>query len=383
MPKILLGVSSSFCANFLKGQVAFLVKNGFEVIIISGPGEEISMLAKRENARLFTLDFTKRISPFSDLVQLFRIMRIIRLEQPDIINAGNPKSGFLIMLASWITGNKNRLFTLHGLLSDTKHGLVRSLITATERISCGIAKKVIVVSPTLKTHAENRKILTPGKGHVIGNGSCNGIDLHSFSHNSTTADSAAQLKNGLGLTGNNIVIGFVGRLSKDKGIEILFDAFNELTKEYPTLRLVIAGPLVEENPFSKHLLSQLYHDENVMYTGKLYDVTPVYAILDILILPSLREGFPNVLIEAAAMEVAVVASDIPGCRDALNPGINGEFFEKGNPKALVTVLKKLIDNKELRQQYGQNGRKFVSENFINQKIWSGQLDLYKKMLRQD
>jgi len=381
MPKILLGVSSSFCANFLKGQVAFLVKNGFEVIIISGPGEEISMLAKRENARLFTLDFTKKISPFKDLFQLFRIVRIIRSEQPDIINAGNPKSGFLIMLASWIAGNKNRLFTLHGLLSDTKHGLVRRLITITEKISCRLAKNVIVVSPTLKTHAENRKILAPGKGLVIGNGSCNGIDLLSFSRNSTTTDSAVQLKNELGLKDDNIVIGFVGRLSRDKGIEILFDAFNVLIKEYPSLRLVIAGPLVEENPFSRHLLFQLYHDENVMYTGKLYDVTPVYGTLDIVVLPSLREGFPNVLIEAAAMEVAVVASDIPGCRDALNPGINGELFEKGNAKALVTVLKKLIDNRELRQQYAQNGRKFVSENFVNQKIWMGQLELYNKTLQ--
>ena len=118
-----------------------------------------------------------------------------------------------------------------------------------------------------------------------------------------------------------------------------------------------------------------------MYLGKLYDVAPVYGIIDMLVLPSFREGFPNVLIEAAAMEVPVVASDIPGCKDAVESGINGELFEKGNVAALTAVLKRLITNKTLRQQYGRNGRKFVSENFSNEEIWAGQLELYKNMLQ--
>ena len=380
MPKILLGVSSSFCANFLKGQVAFLVRHGFEVMIISGPGEEISMLAKKENARLFTINFTKRISPLADLFQLFRIIRLIRLERPDIVNAGNPKSGFLIMLACRITGCKNPVFTLHGLLSDTKKGLLRRLITATEKISCNIAHRVIAVSPTLKAHAEKRNILPPGKGMVMGKGSANGIDLLSFPGRNAVSARATQLKERLDIQEDNLVIGFLGRLSKDKGIDILFEVFNLLVKEYPSLRLVLAGPIIEENPFSRHLLHQLYHDEKVMYLGKLYDVTPVYGIIDMLVLPSFREGFPNVLIEAAAMEIPVVASDIPGCKDAVQAGINGELFEKGNVAALAAVLRKLITSKELRAQYGQNGRKFVSDNFSNEKIWAGQLELYKKML---
>jgi glycosyltransferase involved in cell wall biosynthesis len=383
MPKILLGVSSSFCANFLRGQVAFLGQHGYEVIIISGPGEEISMLAKKENARLATINFTKRISPFTDLFQLFRIIRLIRQERPDIINAGNPKSGFLIMLACRMAGCKHKIFTLHGLLSDTKKGLLRRLIAATEKISCTIANRVIVVSSTLKAHAEKRRILPFEKGTVLGKGSANGIDLHLFPGRNAVAGRSSQLKDRLDLKEDDMVIGFLGRLSKDKGIDILFDAFNLLVKEYPFLRLVLAGPIIEENPFSRHLLHQLYHDEKVMYLGKLYDVTPVYGIMDILVLPSLREGFPNVLIEAAAMEIPVVASDIPGCKDAVQTGINGELFEKGNVVALAAVLKKLIENNALRQQYARNGRKFVSDHFSSEKIWAGQLELYKKMLLAD
>lgn len=380
MPKILLGVSSSFCAHFLKGQVAFLVQHGFEVVIISGPGEEISMLAQKENARLYPIPFTKRITPFTDFFQLLRIIRLIRKEKPDIINAGNPKSGFLIMLACWITRHNKRIFTLHGLLSDTQKGIMRWLISGTEKISCAIAGKVIVVSPSLKTHAEKRKILPPGKGIVTGRGSANGIDLRLFSRNEALRVQSLQLQKQFGFEGNEIVIGYIGRLSGDKGIAILLDAFNTLRKKYPFLRWVLAGPVVEEDPLPVQLLHQLHHDEHIFYMGNLFDVTPVYDIIDIMVVPSLREGFGNVLIEAAAMEVPVVASDIPGCRDAVQPGINGELFEKANVPALVATLEKLITNRELRAQYGKNGRKFVQDNFTNEKIWSGLLELYQHLL---
>lgn len=380
MPKIVLGVSSSFCANFLKGQVAFLVKNGFEVIIISGPGEEISMLAKTENARLFTVNFTKKISPLTDLFQLIRIARFIKSEKPAIVNAGNPKSGFLIMLACWLVKSRNRVFTLHGLLSDTKHGWLRWLITSTEKISCNIAEKVIVVSPSLKAHAEKREILLKGKGIVIEKGSCNGIDLHIFSKDENTVAQSLKLKDKIGLVAGDISIGFVGRLSKDKGIEILFKAFNILVKEYSRVRLVVAGPLIEENPFSPDFMEQLYNDERIVYLGKMLEIQPVYGIIDILVLPSFREGFPNVLIESSAMGVPVVASDIPGCQDALQQNITGELFEKGNVQMLVAILKKLIGNKKLREQYGRNGQLFVRENFSDVKIWNGQLKLYSGML---
>lgn len=381
MPKILIGVSSSFCANFLKGQVAFLAGHGFEVIIVSGPGEEISMLAKKENARLFTVNFTKKITPVRDFFQLLYLIRLIRRERPEIVNAGNPKSGFLIMLACWFTTQPKKVFTLHGLLSDTKYGLLRWLISATEKLSCRIADKVIVVSPSLLEHAEKRKILPIGKGVVAGRGSANGIDLASFTRSEVITAKAAALRKQMGITGSEMILGFVGRLSKDKGIDILFAAFNALRKEYPFLRMVLAGPIVEENLFSKHLFKQLYHDEGIFYLGKLLDVTPVYEIVDILIVPSLREGFGNVLIEAAAMEVPVVASDIPGCRDAVQPGINGELFEKGNISALTDVLKKLLLNEPLRRQYGSNGRRFVNEHFSNETIWREQLHIYNTLHR--
>lgn len=379
MPKIVLGVSSSFCANFLKGQVDFLVKKGYKVIIISGPGEEISALAKKENATLIAIPFTKKISPLTDFVQLMQLIRIIKKEKPDIVNAGNPKSGFLIMLACFFAGCKNRIFTLHGLLSDTKTGFVRWMITLTEKVSCRVANTVIVVSPSLRQHAEQRNILPAGKGLVIEKGSCNGIDLAVFSRTTTVLDQAKQLKEKSGLNQHHVVIGFVGRLSRDKGIDILFNAFNKLVHKFPMLRMVLAGPVLEENQFSASAMQQLYHDNRIFYLGKITDVLPVYASVDILALSSLREGFGNVLIEAAAMEVPVVAPDIPGCRDAVAQHVNGELFKKGDADDLALKLEKLILDPELRHHYGKTGRQFVEENFSNYKIWNGQLKLYEAM----
>lgn len=376
MPKILIGVSSSFCASFLKGQVKFLVEHGFSVVIVSGPGEEISMLAKAEQAKLITIPFTKRITPFKDLVQLLQIVRILHKEKPDIINAGNPKSGFLIMLAAWLTGHKKRVFTLHGVLSDTKHGLARSVIGFTEKLSCSIAHKVIVVSPSLKEHAEKRRLLKAGKGIVIENGSCNGIDLELFEKNEKSVAAGKALRSQLNIGDDAIVVSFVGRVSKDKGIDGLIKSFDNLYTRYPFLKLIIAGPLHEEHGLGPIIVEQLKENKNIHYLGWVTDVVPVYAATDILVLPSLREGFGNVLIEAAAMQVPVIAPDIPGCRDAVSNGFNGFLFEKANIISLTDSIEYFIDHAAMREQYGMNGRMFVEENFSNIRVWKGLLHFY-------
>jgi glycosyltransferase involved in cell wall biosynthesis len=380
MPKIVIGISSSFCAGFIRGQVGFLVEKGWDVVIISGPGEEIKMLALAEHAQLHTLNFTKSILPFSDLVCLWRIINILKLEKPDLINAGNPKSGFLIMLACWLLNYQRRIFTLHGLVSDSRAGLKKYIIRVTEKLTCSIAKKIIVVSESLRQHAVEEKILLQDKSLVIENGSCNGLNSKVFEKNAHTIDAAQKLRAKLKLTGDEYILGFVGRLSKDKGIDLLFEAFNLLRKKYLNVKLLVAGPLENANPFSKRYTQQLFEDKDIFYLGKIADVAPVYLLMKMLVLSSFREGFGNVLIEAAAMEVPVIAPDIPGCRNALLPGFNGLLFRKGDTAEMIIAIEKYMNNEQLRELHGNNGSLFVTRNFSQEKIWNGLLTAYNDLL---
>jgi glycosyltransferase involved in cell wall biosynthesis len=378
--KIVIGISSSFCANFLRGQIAYLNQQGFEVVIISGAGEEISLLAKEENAKLYNVKFTKSFSIINDVYVLVQLIKILRKEKPQIINAGNPKSGFLIMVAAKLVGNKNRIFTLHGLLSDTKVGIKRSVITYIEKISCLVAKRIFVVSPSLLEHAAQRKILNREKAICLGYGSTNGVNTNLFSKTQQTIEEAKKLKSLYGIDESSFVIGFVGRISKDKGIEFLLDSFLEIKKRTPEAKLFLVGPYEQSNCISEYHKSLLYNGDGIYYLGKAFYVVPFYLLFDVLALTSFREGFGNVLIEAAAMEVPVIATNIPGCKDALEDNVNGFLFEMGNKNDFIEKINIFIMNPQMCKQFGHKGREMVQKKFINKNIWDLQNAEYEKLI---
>jgi len=383
MPKILLGISSSFCASFLKGQVRYLVSNGYEVVIFSGRGDEISLLSKEENARLYFIDFTKKINPFSDLLCLFEIIQILYKEKPNIVNAGNPKPGLLIMIACFLLGIKNRIFTLHGLVSDSRYGFAGTIIKWSEKLTCLLARKIIVVSPTLLKHALELKLFPNSKGLIIEQGSCNGINLNTFSYNDETNKSKEALINKLQVPKDSFVIGFVGRLNKDKGMNLLFEAFNRLKIKYNNIFMLMVGPLEPEDAFNQNYIDQLFTDKHIFYLGKLNDVAPVYALMDVFVLPSFREGLPNVLMEAAAMEIPMIASNINGCIDIVQQDINGMLFKKGDVNELTAAIENYILNPQLAKLHGSKGRVHILSNYSQQKIWDGQLNVYKLLIESE
>ena len=360
MPTILFGISSSFCAHFMKGQVAYLVSKGFRVVIISGAGEEISTLCKEEGAELIPLPFSRSITPLHDLVLLYRLVRIIQQVKPDIINAGNPKPGLLLTLAAWILRKQGRVFTLHGLVSD-------------------LAQTVLVVSPSLAQHAIRRGLLSPHKSVVIGKGSYNGIDLNRFQRTPLVMTQVDALRATQHIAEHHFVFGFVGRITTDKGIDLLMTAFEQLCIEDARVRLVMAGPLDQENALPSALLQRLNHHQGVRLLGKVSDIVPVYPMMQVLVLSSYREGFGNVLLEAAAMGIPVIAPSIPGCSDAMKPGVNGSSFPKGDVAALFQAMKTYVDNPSLREQHASAGRAFA-KGFDPVSIWDGQLAVYHSLM---
>lgn len=379
MPTILFGISSSFCAHFMKGQVAYLVSKGFRVVVASGDGEEITTLCKEEGAELIPLPFSRSITPLHDLALLVKLMGIIRDIKPDIINAGNPKPGLLLTMAAWIMGKKGRVFTLHGLVSDSRVGLKGWMISRFEKLSCSMAEKVLVVSPSLAQHAIRRGLLSSEKSLVIGKGSYNGIDLNRFQRTPEVINDAERLRKAHRITENNFVFGFVGRITLDKGIDLLITAFEKLYAGNDNLRLVLAGPVDQENALPPGLLHRLNHHPGVLLLGNLYNIVPVYAMMHVLVLSSYREGFGNVLLEAAAMRVPVIAPAIPGCSDAMKSGLNGLSFPKGDPDALYMSMKSYVDNPALREQHANAGRAFAA-GFDPVSIWDGQLAVYQGLM---
>jgi glycosyltransferase involved in cell wall biosynthesis len=376
--KILLGVSNSFCAHFLKGQVQYLVNNGFQVTIVSAPGEEIALLAKEEGAKLIPVAFSKRISILADAKILFRLIKIIKKEKPDIINAGNPKSGFLMMFAAWLVRHPNRIFTLHGLLSDTKTGLRRFLISNIEKWSYKFAHTTLVVSKSLQLHAIKRNIIQYKKSKVLLNGSANGVDTSIFTK-SKYKQEAIQIAENLKLQKNKFTIGYVGRVSYDKGISHLLAAFLKLQKNN-NIQLVIIGPLETEDKITKQDEAIIYNNPDIYYIGKVLFSAPYYHLFDVLVLPSFREGFGNVLIEAAAMEVPVIASNIAGIQDAVADNSNGFLIPPHNTIILIEKLLFFINNPNEKLKFGSNGNQFVTETFSQQNLWNEYLRFYNSLL---
>lgn len=379
MPTILFGISSSFCAHFMKGQVGYLVAQGYRVVIISGPGKEIELLCADEGAELITVLFSRSITPFHDLGLLFRLMGIIRDVDPDIINAGNPKPGLLLTLAAWLLRRKGRVFTLHGLVSDARTGFRRTLISSLEGLCCRLAQKVLVVSPSLARHAISRGILPADKSVVLGKGSYNGINLQRFQRSAEVMQASDAYRQRLGITERQMVFGYVGRITADKGIGLLLQAFTQAYAQDPECRLVMAGPMDEENPLPDEVMKGLQQHPGIRMLGQLDDIVPIYPLMQVLVLSSYREGFGNVLLEAAAMDIPVIAPAIPGCSDAMRDGVNGLSFRAGDADDLYKKMQQYIQDPALRHAHAQAGRAFAA-GFDPREIWTQQLRLYTQVM---
>ncbi len=375
MAKIVLSISDSFCAGFIAGQPTYYKSNGHTVSIISGSGEEISQLSKKEDCYLHTVSFSKRITPLYDLVCLWKICNILKKEKPNVVNAGNPKSGLLTILAAYLCKVPVRIFTLHGLPSDAKKGVTKWVVTQMEKLTCALAHKVIIVSPSLAEHALKRNIVSQKKTNVLLPASCNGLNTNYFSPSAQLLQEAMQMRHSNNIQTNDFVIGYAGRINLDKGITLLIDAFLEVLQTHAQVKLLLVGPIQVENPIPEKYLSIIANHKNIVHVGKMSHMPMAYMAMDVLVLPSYREGFGYALIEAAAMEKAVIAPNIPGCQDAVLFNQNGYLFEKGDKVKLVHYLNYYIDHTEIMQKHGIEGRKWVVSQFNQQKIWQQILEI--------
>lgn len=376
--KIVLAVTNSFCANFIKGQASFLKNEGHEVVIISSDGIEIKNLIKLEKATFYDVSFSKDISLINDLKSLFRVMKIIIQEKPDIINAGNPKPGFIFSLLKIVFYKIPFIFTLRGLRSDTLLGAKKRIVRFTEWFSCKMANKVIVISPSLCEYTVDGGILGLDKGVVIGKGSSNGIDIDYYSKTKEHIIKGDLLKKELKIKDEFIFL-FVGRMTKDKGLEELVRVFDTKFSNNNNAILMLAGPIEEEDPLSQDILSVIDVNPRIHYVGKVLDPRPLYAISSCLVLLSYREGFGNVVIEAASMKIPSIVSNIPGLKDTVVDNETGLLVRPKDVNDIFLKMNYYYQNSESRRKHGLTARERIHSHFQSNLIWKGQLALYTKV----
>jgi glycosyltransferase involved in cell wall biosynthesis len=264
---------------------------------------------------------------------------------------------------------------------ETEHGIKRFIIKICEKITFNFATKVLVVSSSLLEKVCDYDICKGDKATVLLNGTACGVDLKRFSKSDELLDKANRIRRKFDILDNEILIGFVGRLVPDKCIGVLLNAFSDLCSKYETIRLIVIG---DYEPHRGHLSSDhiklLNSHEKIIHVSFTHQIEEYYAAMNILVLPTRREGFPYTLLEAAAMELPVIATKVTGCIDAVVDGKTGLLIEPQNSLLLSIALEKLIQSEELRDQMGHNARQRVKEKFTSERLLDAHVKLYQNLL---
>ncbi len=383
MPKTLIRITTVPMAFkvLLAGQPKFMSENGFKVIMISADGKEVEDLKKQEGCKHIIVPMTRRITPFRDIVSFFKLRRIIKKYRPDIVHTHTPKAGLLGMLAARSAGIKIRIHTVGGLPLIIETGFKRRLLMLTEKITYFGATEIWPNSRSMMNFIIDKKLSEPQKLSVIDNGSTNGIDLKKFSKQNLNEEIKNKIKASLPqLKGFKILC--VGRMVKDKGIEELVFVFEKLQKLYP-LQLILAGPFEPKlDPLSSQTLDTIINNPAITHISWSDSIEYYMALSDIFVHPSHREGFPNVILQAGAMHLPVICSNIPGNADIIQNEKTGLMFEVKNEDDLYTKLKFAIENKEKTEQIAQALFDEVTQLYNRKRIHEVILHTYNRLLQK-
>jgi glycosyltransferase involved in cell wall biosynthesis len=363
-PSVLHVTTIPVTLGFLTGHVAHAKSRGFEVHALSSPGEPLVQFGQRLQIDVHAVVMPRRITPLVDLAALWRIVRIIRQVRPTIVDGHTPKGALLAMMAATVCRVPVRIYHQHGLRLMTATGSTRRVLCWAERMTCRLAHHIICISHSLREVLIEEGFCLPEKIQVLEHGSIDGVEAHStFDPARISMQSAQRVRARYQIPENALVMGFVGRIVRDKGVIELTESWRTLRAEYPSVHLLIAGPLESHDPIPADVEATLRSDPRVHLAGMVHDMPSIYRILDLLVLPTYREGFGLSLLEAAAMELPVVATRIPGCVDAVRDGETGLLVPVRDAEALTVAIRTYLDNPKLRRQHGTNGRHRALRDF--------------------
>lgn len=349
---------------------------GYEVVAVSSPLKELEEIRYREGVKTIAVPMERHISPFKDLVSLYRLIKVFHREKPKMVHSITPKAGLLSMIAAWLTRVPVRLHTFTGLVFPTASGLKQKILILTDKITCACASHITPEGEGVKNDLQKFNI-TKKPLKVLGYGNIKGIDLNYFNPEDEDTNCKA-----LPIRDNNLfTFIFIGRLVGDKGINELVEAFSRLHKEIPATRLILVGPREENlDPLKPETLTEIQTNNAIIETGSQNDVRPWLLASDALVFPSYREGFPNVVIEAGAMGLPSIVTDINGSREIIIEGENGSIIPSKDIVALYTSMKEMILNEDKRHEMALKARNLVASRYEQSFVRGKLKEFYKELL---
>jgi len=393
--------------SLLKGQLMFL-NQYFEVIGVAKDTGVLKEVSEREGIRVVDAPLERPISLVKDIKGLWFLYRLFRKEKPWCVHANTPKGSLLAMIAAWFACVPHRVYTVTGLRYQGAHGLLRMILKTMERLSCLFATNVIPEGQGV-LQCLKRDNITKKSLQVIHYGNINGKDTEFFSRDNTIQTASLKLadkhiflrnlsekearslvRSELGFSNNDFIFVFIGRLVNDKGLGELADALRKLEDEKLEIKLLLIGEIDgEDDALAKDKLNYLMQSKNIKYIGVQSDIRPYLMASDVLVFPSYREGFPNVPLEAGALGLPAIVTNINGSNEIIEDGVNGKIIQapldnngmrvNDITNELYTMMKWFFHHPEEVKRMGENARPIICERYEQHNVWKAILEYYKQL----
>lgn len=367
----------------LKGQLNYINnKPDFELIGVSAPGDELNILSAQEGINVKGLKMERGISPLKDFVSIINLYFFLLKEKPLIIHSHTPKAGLVSMIAGFLARVPIRIHTFTGLIFPSKKGFFQKVLIFFDKLICFCATNIYPEGEGVRRDLIQYSI-TKKNLKVLANGNINGIDIKQFSLENFDTQTITLIRSNLKFSSEDIIFLFVGRILKDKGVDELVNAFLKINQKYNNSKLLIVGSFEDEiNPVSEFTKQEIISNNNITYVGFQIDVRQFFAIADVFILPSYREGFPNVVLQAGAMELPSIVTNINGSNEIIKDEFNGLIIEPQNENHLYFAIERYILDNNLRNNHKQKIRQNIIQKYNQKDVWNATIEEYHNIINE-
>lgn len=366
--------------SLLRGQLSFMSEYYDILAVSSRGGGYLERYGNREGIKTIPIAMTRQITPIKDFKAVWELYRLFRKEKPFIVHTHTPKAGTLGMTAAYFAGVPHRLHTIAGMPLLERTGNTRKLLDFVEKITFGFATKVYPNSFEMQNIVLQYKYTAQKKLKVLGKGSSNGVDQTHYNPANYSNYRRKKMRNFLGISETDFVYLFVGRLVKDKGIEELIKAFDTINDEISNVKLLLVGHFEKKlDPVSPDTEMTIKNNPNIISVGSRRDVRSFYAVADLLTFPSYREGFPNVVMEAGAMGLPAIVTDINGCNEIIVDNLNGIIIPPKNTGLLTQRMIELYKDRTQLKKMADRSREMITSRYDRQVFWTELLKEYRSL----